>query len=154
MGQAPRLRYEQVAGQSAVDLLLVRPDGTSRRLTDLRGRFVLLHFWATWCPPCREEFPALIETGRQLAREREFELVAVTLDEDWGVLREFFRGEIPAEVYRDRGGDGSERYDLSTLPETFLLAPDGRPVLRFAGAREWRGAEALDLLRRQTAGME
>ena len=76
----------------------------------------------------------------------------MALDEDWTVLRDFFGGELPSEVYQDAGERASELFKISTLPETFLLDPGGRPVLRFAGSREWRAAAALDLLRRETAG--
>jgi thiol-disulfide isomerase/thioredoxin len=146
VGSAPRLQYERVT-EPAIDLQMVRADGTSRPLSDLRGRFVLLHFWATWCPPCREELPALLEAGRELAREGCLEVVAVTLDPDWPAVRAFFGGDVPAEVYRDREGRGSEDLAITTLPETLLLNPDGTPILRFAGAREWRTAAMSDLLR-------
>ena len=138
----PAFRYERLSGKPAPDLLLLRPDGSSLRLADLRGKPVLLHFWATWCPPCKKELPGLLELGR----DGQFEVVAVTLDEDWAEVRSFFGGEIPSEVLQDRSGHSAMKYDVSTLPDTYLLATDGTLLLRFGGARNWRARAARDLL--------
>jgi len=150
--QGPAFRYERLSGRPAPDLLLHRADGSSWRLADLRGKSVLLHFWATWCPPCKEELPGLLELGRELARDEQFAMVAVTLDEDWAKVRSFFGGEIPSEVFQDQGGHSTKTYDLSTLPDTYLVATDGTLLLRFGGARNWRTRAARDLLERHIHG--
>jgi thiol-disulfide isomerase/thioredoxin len=134
--------YERIEGKAASDLELEQADGSSLRLSAYRGRWVLLHFWATWCPPCRTELPALLTLGRRLQKEADVVLLAVVVQEPWNVVRLFFDGALPREVVRDRGGDGHTRYGVATLPETFFLSPDGRVVLRFAGAREWGQAAA------------
>ena len=61
---AAPFRSERLRGaKQAPDLELRRPDGAAVRLSELRGKVVLLHFWATWCPPCREELPGLLQLG-------------------------------------------------------------------------------------------
>lgn len=141
-------RYERLSRRPGPDLVLVGADGSSRRLGDLRGKAVLLHFWATWCPPCLEELPGLLELGRELARDGRFEVVAVTLDTDWGKVRTFFGGEIPSEVFQDHSGLSARTYDVSALPDTYLLATDGTLLIRFGGARNWRESAARDFLER------
>jgi thiol-disulfide isomerase/thioredoxin len=143
-------RYERLpAGRSAPDLILVGPDGSTRRLSDSRGETVLLHFWATWCPPCREELPQLLALGRDLARGGRLEVVLVTLDEDWAAVRTYFGGEIPRGVVMEKSGHSTRAYAVSALPDTYVVAPDGALTLRFGGARDWRGAAAREVLKRQ-----
>ena len=146
--QAATFQYERLTGVEGPNLFLSRPDGETRELTDLRGKTVLLHFWATWCPPCREELPALLEVGREIARDAAFVVVAVTLDEDWDEVEKFFGGTIPPEVFRESNGQASREYEVSSLPDTYLLGPDGSRRLRFAGPRDWRSTAALDVLSR------
>ena len=147
---APALRYERLAaGRLAPDLELRRVDGTTLRVSDLRGKTVLLHFWATWCPPCREELPGLLRVGRELGRGDHFEVIAVTVDQDWNKVRAFFAGEIPPSVVQDASGTGYRRYEISTLPDTYLVRPDGLLSVRFGGARQWRSDSAREVLLRE-----
>jgi len=143
------LEYERIEGRAASDLELERADGSFLRLSDLRGRWVLLHFWATWCPPCREELPALLDLGRQLGEEDGLVLLAVAVKEPWDAVRHFFDGTPPSEIVRDRAGDGHTGYGVSTLPDTYLVSPEGRIELRFAGARDWRSTAARALLQKE-----
>jgi thiol-disulfide isomerase/thioredoxin len=146
--EAP-LHYERMARRSAADLSLLRPDGSVQQLAGLRGKTVLLHFWATWCPPCREELPGLIELSRDLARDMPFVALAVSLDDNWAAVRDFFHGELPPEVFRAEDGAPARHYQVSTLPDTYLIAADGSLRLRFGGARNWRTTAARDLVRQQ-----
>jgi protein-S-isoprenylcysteine O-methyltransferase Ste14/thiol-disulfide isomerase/thioredoxin len=124
-------------------LELQRTDGSVVRTESLRGKPLLLHFWASWCPPCRDELPGLLELERDAANPR---IVALSLDNDWAAVRQFFGGPIPSAVLRDPSGTLAKRYEIGTLPDTYLLDGDGVPALRFAGAREWRGAGARAVL--------
>lgn len=144
--QTASFQYERLTGMEGPNLFLSRPDGEIGELTDLRGKTVLLHFWATWCPPCRKELPALLEVGREIARDAPFVVVAVTLDEDWNDVAKFFNGTIPPEVHQDHNRKASKLYEVSILPDTYLLGPDGSRRLRFVGARDWRSAAARDVL--------
>jgi len=139
--------YEQLPNRPAPQLLLTRLDGTTRQLGESTGRTVLLHFWATWCPPCREELPGLLDLGRDPSLADQIEVIAVSLDSEWGPVSEFFGGRtIPAEVVRDGSGASKANYDLTTLPDTYLLGGDGSIRLRFGGARDWRSADARRVL--------
>ncbi|WP_437801838.1 TlpA family protein disulfide reductase [Sorangium sp. So ce693] len=133
-------------GQRMPDATFEHPDGTLLSAAALRGRPVLLHFWATWCAPCRAELPRLLELGRQLEKAGRLQLVAVSVDENWDVVRAFFGGEVPPGVVRAGSAAVQRRFGVSTLPDTFLVEADGRMSLRFTGARDWRAPEATTLL--------
>jgi thiol-disulfide isomerase/thioredoxin len=104
------------------------------------GRPALVHFWATWCAPCREELPSLLEA----ARNEHVALLAVT-DEPGGVVARFFGGEIPPEVVTDAAG-AATRWSVSGLPDTFAVE-QGRIVARIGGPRDWSTPQARRWLR-------
>jgi hypothetical protein len=73
-------------------------------------------------------------------------LLAVSMDEDWPIVRDYFGGEVPPEVVRAVTPRAHHRYDVFTLPDTYLVSRDGRLVRRYGGARDWRSAVAADHL--------
>jgi thiol-disulfide isomerase/thioredoxin len=127
-------------GELAPVLAVERPGGMPEMLHPEPRRALLVHFWATWCAPCREELPALLAFGRRL-RPRGIELVAVAVEDDWAAIRTFFQGAIPGEVRRARDRSGHRRYGVSTLPDTYLVV-EGKLVERFSGVRDWRSPAA------------
>ena len=144
-------RYERLGAEGrAPALQLERPDGTPVDVSPGEGdEAVLLHFWATWCPPCREELPALLDLGRKLSAGRRVRLVAVATDTTWAAIEQFFKGEIPEEVLRDATGQGYTAYGVYGLPDTYLIPGGGRARIRFAGARDWGSAGAIEFLERE-----
>jgi thiol-disulfide isomerase/thioredoxin len=120
-GPAPELAYRTHAG-------------LEQRLSALRGRPVLVHFWATWCPPCRDELPGLLD----LAASGEITVLAVSLDGDWDRVRHFLDGEAPAAVVLAAPGTEPERFGVTGFPETYLVDARGQLRQRFSGPRDWR----------------
>ncbi len=144
--EAP-FRHEVIKGGPILpEISLVRSNGTQLPARDLRGQRVLLHFWATWCPPCREELPALLRLGQE---HRHLRVIAVAVDRDWATLRRFFGGTIPPDVVRDPSGLLVKHYRVGGLPDTYLLDRSGAAKVRFAGARDWRNPSARELLASQ-----
>ena len=139
------MRAERVDG-AAPPLVLRRADGTAFDLNELRGRSVLLHFWASWCAPCRVELPELLAVGRELSTGYPISVVAAAVDDDWPAIGRFFDGAVPAEVVRVDDAAARRRYEGSALPDTYLIGPDGTLRLRFGGARDWRRPDAQALL--------
>jgi peroxiredoxin len=140
--------YALRAGEPAPPLRLPALDGRELDLATLRGRVVLVNFWATWCPPCVTELPSLERLHRALAASG-LVLVSVSADEDESALRRFVaeRG-ITFPVLRDPGGRTAAReYRTTGYPESFVV--DGRGVLleHHVGPAEWDTPAALDHFR-------
>jgi thiol-disulfide isomerase/thioredoxin len=114
-------------------------------LSALRGKLVLVNFWATWCPPCREEMPSLA----QLARSYDpgsFEVVTVSVDDGWAPVEKFLGKETPFKVALDEGARTSRAYGTTQYPESYLVDREGKVQLKFVGPRNWMGAEVGTLL--------
>lgn len=96
-------------------------------------RPTLVHFWATWCPPCRAELPEILA----LPQEHAVEVVAVALDPEWTDVEGVFGGRPPPSVFLGDARAVEAGFGVHTLPVTFLVEPGGGILLRFDGARDW-----------------
>jgi thiol-disulfide isomerase/thioredoxin len=139
--EAERLR----GGEAAPALAGMRADGTRVYLSWPSERVRLVHFWATWCEPCRTELPGLLALGRDL-RSQGIDVVAVAVDDDWADVRTFFDGDVPPEVIVASDPGVHKRFGVSTLPDSYVVARDGTLAERFHGARDWRTTAARDHL--------
>jgi thiol-disulfide isomerase/thioredoxin len=142
---------EELRPRPSPSLVFARADGSRGALTELRGKVVMVHFWATWCRPCREELPGLLALARELERGGRFALVAVSVGDDWATIRRFFDGDVPREVARPDDADVHRRFGVSSLPDTYLVDAHGAVIVRYAGARAWRGAAARAQVERAIA---
>ena len=127
--------YDRMAGREAPDIALQDGSGRTSMLSKHRGRVVLLHFWASWCRPCRAELPRLLAASRRSAGHGPL-LLAATIDDDWSAVAAFFGGAIPPEVVKVKSED-KDRYPVDLLPTTFVVAPDGSVRARLPGAQTW-----------------
>ena len=143
------LAITHVSGAApAADFDLPTADGKgSLSLVGLRGKVVVLNFWATWCPPCREEMPSM-ERLHQEFRAQGLEVVAVDVQESPKQAARFlrdFRLTFPAPL--DADGKVAARYQVRALPSTFLIDRAGRLVGQAVGPRDWASPEAKALVR-------
>lgn len=106
-------------------------------LSSLRGKWVFINFWATWCPPCRDEMPSLEMMNRHLQKDG-LVVVAVSVDESWGEVKRFFGDTAPSfTLLWDREKVASRAYGSSKFPESYLIDPSGVVVAKFTGPRDW-----------------
>ncbi len=113
------------------------PDGELRKLSDWAGKVLVVNFWATWCPPCRKEMPAMERAWRQL-KDKGVVFLAVHVgggeDAIWTFLTDY---DISFPVLVDKTGATSRAWGTVGLPTTIIVDPKGRRVLRAIGGREW-----------------
>lgn len=140
------LAPESISGKAPAFSL---PDlgGKRRGLKGLHGKVVLLHFWATWCPPCLEELPSLFQLQRRLT-DPDFELLTVSVDDSAAVVKRFFsRNKLPQlPVLVDPSRATPKSYGTDKFPETYLIDRSGQLVYRFVNKRNWGSASALSCL--------
>lgn len=112
-------------GFAAPDFELPTLDGGTVRLSDLRGHPVVINFWATWCPPCRAEMPAIIREYKRY-KDRGLVVLAVNQAEDPAKVAAF-RDQfgMPFPILLDKRMKVSAQYEIRFLPTTFFVAADG-----------------------------
>jgi peroxiredoxin len=119
----------------APDFTLTAADGTPVSLSDLRGKVVLLNFWATWCPPCTAEMPDLNALYRRYGSEKDFAVVGVNLEEQPEEVADFARQKnIEFPLVMDRSGRVTRQdYRIRTLPESVIIDREGIIRDRWSG---------------------
>jgi len=135
--------------KAAPGFALKMAGGGLASLKDYRGRLVLLHFWATWCPPCRHEMPLLHRMDKRLADDG-LSVVCVNVNRGDGQTVGDFMREVSPQFHTllDPGGMVRNRYEVRVLPTSYLIAGDGRIIGRMVGERDWDGKAAISLFRR------
>jgi peroxiredoxin len=129
-------------GSEAPSYVAPTISGDTVRLTDLRGRVVVLNVWATWCTPCVREMPALQRLHDQLGAKG-LSVVAVSVDgggmgnADLDVRTFIDRLGLTFTILRDPYGRIEDTFGVSGLPTTFVIDRDGRIERKVLGAREW-----------------
>jgi len=117
------------------------PSGGTLASEASRGKYVLVHFWATWCPPCRDELRSLEYLTRRLGDR--VQVLAVTVDDDWSEVNRFFGAQPPTfELLWDRERQTAQTYGTEKFPETYLVDPQGQLIAKFIGARDWNSDAA------------
>lgn len=136
-----------VEGKAAPDFTLNDLSGRPVQLSALKGKVVLLNFWATWCPPCREEIPSMIRLN-QAMQGKAFQMLAVSIDEGGreAVDSFFKRGGAALPALLDTDGKVARRYGTTGVPETFIIDAEGVIRKKVIGAMDWSSPEVLSAL--------
>ncbi|HEY6909654.1 MAG TPA: TlpA disulfide reductase family protein [Myxococcales bacterium] len=149
-GKADRARSaveaDEMDGTPAAPFKLPTRGGGEVDLSSFRGKPILVNFWATWCPPCREEMPSLTRLAQSFDPQT-FEVVTVSVDEGWEPVDRFFSGsKTQFRVLLDDGAKVSRMYGTTKFPESYLVDKDGKLRLKFVGPRNWMDPNVATLL--------
>jgi thiol-disulfide isomerase/thioredoxin len=149
LGVQAKIAVAVIAVAAVVTLLWPRGDGTFEApggfLLDAAGRpqtlgprmapVTLVHFWSTWCPPCRTETPAVHRLMDDYTRYPDFQVLMVAVDDEVDAVEEFLGGDAHHVLY-DPTWDIAHRYDTRKLPESHLVVA-GRVVESWRGTVDW-----------------
>lgn len=132
-------------GASAPAIAVQDPDRTVK-LSDFRGQVVVLNFWATWCPPCVEEMPSLVEMQRRL-KAKGVTVIGVSVDVDQSAYNRFLKDHsVNLLTVRDPGQKSANLYGTFKFPETYIIDRNGVMRRKFIGAVDWTEPEITDFL--------
>ena len=139
-------------GSRAPDFMAMTLDAVPapRTLASYEGQTVLLNIWATWCTPCRVEMPSMQALHQEYGPSG-LRVVAVSVDESGATakIREFVRElGLTFEVLHDASGEIQQTYQLTGLPETFVIRADGMIIKRVIGATDWHSMANRSLIAR------
>ncbi len=136
------------AGEKAADFKLADLAGKVVSLSSLRGKVVFLNVWATWCAPCRQEMPSMETLYDEFKNNKDFVIVAVSQDTKGkeAVLPYVEKNGYHFEVLLDPQNTVGEAYNVSGVPETFIIDRTGRIVAHHMGAFDWSRPDVKEAL--------
>ncbi len=137
-----------MVGEEAPNFQLRDLDGAVVTLAQLRGKVVLVNFWATWCGPCRVEMPAMEQLYRTFSRN-DFEILAVSTDAQGAAVTRPFQQEmgLTFPILHDADFRVGLAYGARSLPMSFVVDRNGLVRQKIPGARDWIAPEAKELIK-------
>jgi cytochrome c biogenesis protein CcmG, thiol:disulfide interchange protein DsbE len=126
----------------------VAPDFTLDNVTlsKFRGQVVVLNFWATWCLPCVQELPSLVEMQRRI-KAKGVIVIAVSVDVDENAFRHYVKDHnVNLLTVRDGSGKTNALYGTFKFPETYIIDRKGVLQRKFLGAVDWTEPDMIDFL--------
>jgi peroxiredoxin len=142
-GEVTRLA---AVGMTAPDFTLADRAGKTWTLSELRGQVVFVNFWATWCPPCREEMPSMQRLYSKMPKDK-FKMLAI-LSNDKPELADKFAAElgITMPILPDQTRTVGPKYGLTGLPETFIVDKQGVLREKYIGPSQWDSPQFMQLM--------
>ena len=115
-------------------------------LSELRGKVVVLNFWATWCAPCVEELPSLVNLQQKM-RNKGITVLAVSVDQDESLYRRFVQDHnVNLLTVRDANQKSNNLYGTVKFPESYIIDRNGVMRRKFIGPVDWATPEVVDFL--------
>jgi thiol-disulfide isomerase/thioredoxin len=126
---------------AAKELPIYDRSGKKVDLSKLQGDLFIIHFWATWCPPCVEELPALSRFWDEYKSRPDVRLFTISVDKDWPTIDAFLKknpkAATSAPLYHDPGAATAHRFGSMQYPETYIVNKSGRVLFRVQGPVSW-----------------
>ncbi len=131
----------------ATDFTLMNMQGEPVSLSQYRGKVVILNFWATWCPPCREEMPSM-ERLYQKYKDQGLVILAVSTDENGKKVVGQFLQKTPYSfpILLDSDSVAQNAYGVFRFPESFIIDRNGIVVKKIIGGRDWMSESTFKLM--------
>ncbi|WP_411334459.1 thiol-disulfide oxidoreductase ResA [Metabacillus indicus] len=122
-----------MADAEAPDFILPNLNGDLVKLSDLRGKAVLVNFWGSWCGPCKREMPALQDSYNQY-REHDFEVITINIEEsNFAVENYFEENNLSLPAVLDKEGQVYDAYGIYNLPASIFIKADGTVERTYIG---------------------
>jgi len=133
-------------GAAAPDFTVKDLEGKDVTLSSLKGSVVLVNFWATWCPPCKEEIPSMIKLNKAMSGKA-FRMLAISIDEGGKeAVDSFFKGSKDLPSYLDTDAKTSQLYGTTGVPETFIVDKQGIIQKKIVGGMDWSAPDVISYL--------
>ena len=146
-GEKPQTLTKIDGPPPAPDFRLEDQGGNFISLAELKGNVVIINFWATWCPPCREEMPSMQRAWEMLQSDK-VKMLAINVGEDSDTIFTFTADyPVTFPLIMDKTASVTRDYGVRGLPATFIITPHGNIVYRVIGTREWDDPEVLAQIR-------
>ena len=136
-----------VEGSVAPDFTVKDLAGREVKLSSLKGKVVMVNFWATWCPPCKEELPSMMKLQQSMTG-KQFQMMAISIDEGGkeAVESYFKKSGTALPAYLDLDGEASRSYGTTGVPETFIVDKAGIIRKKVVGGMDWGSPEVVTYL--------
>ncbi|MBF0444280.1 MAG: TlpA family protein disulfide reductase [Magnetococcales bacterium] len=132
--------------KKAPDLLLKDLEGKTHNISDYHGKVVLVNFWATWCPPCRDEMPSMQRVWDKL-KDKGFVILAVDVGEDAeNIIPFIMEHDIEFPILLDKSDKTARAWRVRGMPTSFLVDKQGNIVYQALGGREWDDAKIVEII--------
>lgn len=121
-------------------------NGKNSKLSDYKGKIIMLNLWATWCPPCRAEMPSMEKLHNNF-KNKDFVIIAVSQGEDIETVKKFLNNNnYSFPLFIDKNNEIAHVYSTGSIPTTYLIDKEGYFIARFIGGRDWYSKESIDLI--------
>jgi len=136
-----------VEGAAAPDFTVKDLAGQEVKLSALKGKVVLVNFWATWCPPCKEEIPSMIKLNQSMSG-KQFQMMAISIDEGGkeAVESYFKQSKLTLPAFLDTENEVARSYGTTGVPETFIVDKAGIIQKKVVGGMDWSSPEVVAYL--------
>jgi peroxiredoxin len=130
---------------SEKNLYVYTEDGKKVDLAGLRGKISIIHFWATWCPPCVEELPELDRFWKRFRGSSGIALYSVSVDDSWKAVEQFRKNNpFDLPLYRDPDAKTAHKFGTTKFPETYIADRNGKILYHLAQAIDWDSPNVLE----------